>query len=237
MRRVAGGSPFSFELMFTTDLPSGALTYTLLGNNNATRIAASPTVAAGALSYAIVIPASDATIATGLMFENRTLSYSYPTANGVVSGVVRYRVDAFLPFGATTDGVRNKLGALDAELLDEDIDLIYAYLLFVGPRLNLTALTAAQTSGSLVTLQVIDAIEAQAAINLLPSLQVKLAVARSSGTNTFERTNKMDWEALKIALWAIVAIGANAIDIPTNPAGGSGFIFGLSVRTDPVTGR
>lgn len=237
MKKIAAGFPFGFDLMFAPDLPTGAISYTLLGTDNSVRITSSVTPPAGAISYPIVIPASDAVLTGGRMFENRTVTFSYTTINGVVSGTVRYRVDAFLPFAASNDGVRMKIGVLDEELLDDDIDLMAAYLVFRNSILDQATLAASALSGSLVTILVTNAIEAAAAVALLPTLQIKLAVARTGGTNTFERTSKMDWDALRKSLEAIVAQGQVAIDIPTNPAGDPGFIFGLSFRTDPVTNK
>lgn len=53
-------------------------------------------------------------------------------------------------------------------------------------------------------LMVVDAIEATAALMVLPTLQVRVAKTETSGTNSYTRQN-IDWDKLKEYLQSVVA--------------------------------
>lgn len=235
MIKIAEGSVFGHELLFASGAPSGAISYTVRGNDNLPITALtnlSVTPASGAVSHQLVIPPSGAVLATGATFEGRTLSWSYDA----VSGSVRYRVDAYLPFAVSIEGVRAKLGLFDDELSEADIDLTAAYVRFAGPIVAQEALAASALAGDFTTLAVTDAIEAVAALAVLPGLQLKLAKSRSSGTNKFERQSDPDWAMLREYLTGLVSLGTDAIDVPSDIYGGTGFLLAFSTRTDPITG-
>lgn len=232
---MLAGAPFAHEVDFSTGLPTGAVTYSVLGNDNqpiAGLDNVSVTPINGAVSLLIVVPASANTVATPL-FETRTLTWSYTTATGVVTDRVRYRVDRDLVFPVSTDGVRAKLGVEPHEVPDDNINLLMAYA-------NLSALYPTGTldafaeTGDRSTLMVANAIEAMAALILVPSLQLAVAKKESSGTNTFERFTPMDWEMLSGSLMSYVSM-LDEIATPTNTDDFSLIFFAVQ-RTDPLTG-
>lgn len=233
MIKIAAGAVFGFELLFADGQTPATITYTVRGNDNLPIVGLTnltATVPAAALSTELAIPPSGSVIGSGY-FEMRTLSWAYDTK----SGSVRYRVDALLPFGVSEEGVRTKLGVMDDELDPGDIDLTAAYLKFATPLVAQASLTAAATAGDLTTIKIVDAVEATAALQLLPSLQLKLAKTRSSGTNKFDRQTAPDWEMLREYLAGLVAAGAAAIDVPSDAFGGTGFLLAFSTRVDPIT--
>ena len=233
MLKLTAGSPASTEIFFAPDPPLGAISYVLRDGAGTTLLSSTTTPTVGAVSWPIVIAASYNTVASGAGFEYRQLDWSYTTTRGAVTGVMRYRVDPFLSFGVAPEGVRVKLGATKDELPDEDIDLTAAYLMF---KASVTDVTAAAADTGLLNLRVTNAIEAQAALYLLPTLQLKMARMETSGTNTFQRFAAVDWEMLGAQLQAQIADGRDAIDVPSDALGGDGFIFALSTRVDPLTG-
>lgn len=238
MRKIAQGDAFSTELLFAPDLPSGAISYKLFDNDGSQLLSQSFTPPVGAVSAVIRLDGTQSVVALGKLFENRRLSWTYLTIHETVNGSITYRVDAPLAFGVSYDGVRVKLGVLQDEVTDDDIDLVGGYLEFASTIVNTDALTAAAFSGDRTARLVIDGIEAAAAFALLNTLQVKIAVARSSGTNTFERSSKIDFQALQDSLLRFISLGRLAVDVVSsqNKYNVAGVIFALSTRTDPLTG-
>lgn len=231
---MLAGTPFSHEVNFSTGLPSGAVTYSLLGNdgqplpnyNNLTI-----TVPADTFSVVLAVPGSANTCSAPL-FESRTLTWSYSTANGVVSGRTRYRVEKEIPFPVSEHGVRSKLGVEDHEVEDKDINLLMAYA-SLNEQFNLTPY---ENGGNYNTLLVVEAIEAQAALNVLPSLQLAVAKAEDSGTNKYQRFGNIDWAALEASLNNSIFKLQDLVG--TDTTGLIGIIFvAAGSNTDRLTGN
>lgn len=226
---VWAGSPFAQLIEFSTGLPTGAVSYTLIGNDGSVLLDDSVTPDEGAISYLLVIPGAQNTCAQPL-FETRTLVYTYLTATGIVTDRLSYRVDKPLPFAATPDGVRAKLGIEVHELEDKDVDLVgaYAELTTFGDT------TDYETSGDRNALIVTDAIEAVAALRVLATLQVKVAQRESSGTNEFQRYAGPDWLRIESDLYVHVARARQLLD-PTYDALGAAYqAFGKITPTPDV---
>jgi hypothetical protein len=148
----------------------------------------------------------------------------------VKSNHQRYDVEAFLPFGIARDGVRTKLGLVKSELEDDEIDLVTSYLEFQS-----VASTTLVTD-TYIKLLVRHAVEALAALKLLPSLQVKLAQKEVSGVSQYQRA-KIDWEELAAYLNSLIAAGYTAINPDLDPVN-TGSIFLTVVRSpDAITGQ
>jgi hypothetical protein len=200
---MLAGSPFAHEIDFSTGLPTGAVVYSVLGNNNlpiAGFNAVSVTPAAGALSITLIVPGIANTCNLPL-FEGRTLTWTYSTTKGIITQSVRYRVEKQIPFLVSNEGVRSKLGVEDNEVEDRDIDLLHAYATLQA-KYPTGVLDAIAPLGNLNTLLVINAIEARAALDVLPSLQLAVAKTEDSGTNKYARFNSVDWDALRAGLEA-----------------------------------
>lgn len=233
---ILSGTPFSYQIEFSTGLPTGAVTYSLLGNDGValagySGLTLTPTT--GALSITITIPATAHTVSTPL-FETRTLVWSYNTAAGAVSGRYKYRVEKDIPFSVSEAGVRTKLGLGPTDIPDANIDLLKAYSDFLSQYAS-GSFTAYETSGDRNALVVSDAIEATAALAVIPWMQLAVAKKESSGTNTYERFGNIDWDILRASLDNYIK-AANDLVTPINDPATLPLIFIAVSRADPLTG-
>lgn len=229
---VWAGSPFAHLIEFSTGLPTGAVSYSLIGNDGTVLLDTTVAPAADAISHLLVIPGAQNGCAQPL-FENRTLVYSYLTDTGLVSERITYRVDKPLPFAASADGVRTKLGIEPHELKDEDVDLITAY----SELLTFGDATAYETSGDRNSLLIVHAIEAIAALMVLATLQVKIAQRESSGTNEFQRYSGPDWLRIESDLHVHIARARQILDATYDATGDLYQTFGkVTPAPDLITG-
>jgi hypothetical protein len=226
------GSPFAQLIEFRTGLPTGAISFTLIGNAGEVLVDDEVTPDVGALSHLLVIDGAHNGVAQPL-FENRTLVFSYLTATGVVSDRVTYRVDKPIPFVASADGVRLKLGIEKHELADEEIDLVTAYA-------QLTSFgdpTPYQSSGDRNSLLMVHAIEAIAALVVVGTLQLKIAQREDSGTNKFIRYAGPDWLRIESDLHVHIARARQLLDTGYDATGDTYQAFGKITPTpDVITG-
>lgn len=214
---VWAGSPFAQRIEFSTGAPTGAVSYQLLGNDGSVLLDQTLAPAADAISCLIVIGATYNTCSKPLM-ENRTLMWSYQTADSVESGRATYQVQKPIPFPVSTDGVRLKLGVEPHELPDESIDLVGAYSELVTMSTDANAFALYETAGDRSTILCIHAIEALAALMVLGSMQLKLAQAETSGTNEFHRFQKPDWERVEQDLLAHIDRARSLLDPTYDPS-------------------
>lgn len=234
---MLAGFPFSFQLDFSAGLPTGAVTYSVLGNTNSPLSGFSNltvTPPAGALSLLIVVPGTANTCDLPL-FENRTVVWSYLAPTGIVQGSTRYRVEKPLPFVVTADGVRAKLGVEDYELEDRDIDLVLAYAK-LADKYEVGVLDSYAAGGDLRSLLVINAIEAMAALDVLPSLQLAVAKAEDSGTNKYQRFASIDWVALATGLSQHVMAVDELVGVADEDVAGITLMYKAGRSNDPFTG-
>lgn len=226
------GSPFAHLIKFESGAPTGAISYTLYGNDGTTVLdSGTVTPPAGAVSHLLIVSGDDNTVATDL-FESRTLTYNYATATTVVSGRVPYRVVKALPFPVSEEGVRQKLGVADHELDDSAIDLVLAYA-ELNAEIPLAGYSASGDRGALLALH---AIEALAALHVLPTLQLAAAKMESSGTNEYQRFGLIDWDQLRADLLGHIS-RLREFDDPSVDGLGDVTIFVTAPRgTDEITG-
>ena len=230
-------TPFTHIVEFVSGSPTGTFSYSVYDEDNLIVNALENVViplGAGAISARIDVPAAANAVSKPL-FETRTITWTYPTASGTVNGSHSYVIQKRIPFPATPEGVRQLLGVSEKEVADEQIDLMGAYLAFRKPFTDPDAvLLPYMTSGDEDSYRVTRAIEALAALEILPTLQLALARRFDSGTNSYERWNRIDWEALAAKLNGMVYEAAVIVDplleLAISP------IFVLSTRTDPLTG-
>ena len=228
-------TPFSYLVEFDTGTPLGVFSYSLLdddGNPVAGIQNVSVTPGTGAVSVLIQIPTQANTLSKPL-FEGRTIVWNYVTALGVVNGSYAYTIQKRVPFPATNEGVRTKLGIDLSEMPDNRIDLLGAYVAFKD-TFTVVDIDTYALMGNSMSLKITNAIEAIAALKLLPSLQISLAKKLTSGTNEYERFAKIDWEMIQADLEQLVYDTTVLID--PELVYNSGTVFALAVRTDPYTG-
>lgn len=230
-------TPFTHIVEFASGSPTGAFSYSVHDEDGAVVAGLDNIVlplGVGAVSARIDVPAS-ANIVSKPLFEIRSISWTYPVNGGTVNGNATYTIQRAIPFPASPEGVRQLLGITVDEVPDNRIDLMGAYLALRAPMLDPdAALLPYLTSGDANSYLITRAIEAQAALEVLPTLQIAIAKRFDSGTNSYERWNKIDWEMLKAKLSGMVydalIMVEPSLELAINP------IFVLSVRTDPLTG-
>lgn len=230
---MRSGTALTQLVEFSEGAPDGDITWTLLDGAGATVTGGTVTPEADSVSAVIAVPGAQNVISeAGVLFAHRELNWSYTVGGIAHNGRQRYRLEAFLPFGVSEEGVRRKLGVESHEIEDESIDLVGAFTDF---RKKVTAALLDAVSGD-DELVVCDAIEALAALNVLPTLQVSLAAKESSGTSQFQR-DKIDWKALRAHLEYLVATGYATVNPATDTTANLAPLLIAVVRADPVTGE
>lgn len=229
---MRSGDSLTQLVEFSEGFPDGNVAWSLVDGDNVVVTSGSVTPAAASVSCVITVGGAFNTVASGL-YANRELRWSYAVGGVTQAGVNRYRVDAFLKFGVSERGVRNKLGIELHEIADEDIDLVHAYSQFQN---TVTAAVLNAVTDAYVSLLVRDAIEALAGLKLIRQLQVKIAKKEVSQTSQYERQG-VKWDAIEAALLEMIAAGYSAIDPTIDPTVNYGSIFIAVVRDpDVVTG-
>jgi hypothetical protein len=230
---MRSGTALTQLVEFSDGPPDGNITWELLDGRGAQVATGSVTPAADSASAIIAVSTAQNTIEADALSSPRELQWSYTVAGLAQAGRYRYRLEAFLQLGVSEDGVRRKLGLETHELEDSAIDLVSAYSRF-RELATPTSLTATETAGGYAALLACDAIEATAAITLIPALQVKLAAKQSSGTDQFQRA-AIDWEAIREQLNRYVAEGLAAVNPLADVTSNFGALVVAVVRDDPVT--
>jgi hypothetical protein len=225
---MRAGEALTQLVEFTDGAPDGDIAWQLLDGTGAKRAEGSVTPEAGSASAVIGVSGDYNDIEPDVLASPRELQWSYTVAGVIRRGRLRYRLEIYLPFGISEDGVRRKLGLETHELEDESIDLVDAYSRF-RETVGVDALAA--TAGD-AALRAGHAIEAMCAIGLIPSLQIKLAAKQSSGTDQFQRS-RIDWEMVRAELEAFVTDGIAAVSETTATFGS---LLIPVIRDDPVTG-
>ncbi len=190
--------------MFASGHPDANLDWKLYGPSGI--LASGPVVVApDAVSINLQVAAENNTVPQGYLLDYRDLTWTYTVDGAVVNGEIRYNLEARLPLAVSVDGVRRKLGVDPIDLPDGDISLVKAYLSFAA-GVNADALAA-----SLQNYVVAEAIEATAALALIPTMPMRVAASEESGTDKFKRQT-IDWQAVAIALNDIVLKGVLIVD-------------------------
>lgn len=227
---MRSGTALTQLVEFSDGFPDGDVEWQVLDGHGSQVASGSVVPVAESVSVVLTISALENELEAGAVASPRELSWAYTVGGLVHTGRRRYRLEAFLPFGVSEEGVRTKLGLEPHELEDDAIDLVSAYGQFVetvgaDPLLTVTGYQETK---------VCDAIEALAAIAILPSLQVKLAMKQSSGTDQFQR-GAIDWAALRAQLDNIVTAGITTVNPNFSETGTFGSLLVVVVREDPVT--
>jgi hypothetical protein len=233
--KLRSGNAASVLVEFPSGAPDGNLTWSLLGPDGLPVTGGTIVVPSNAVSQVINVPAQYNTTDVGELSSYRDLVWSYSVAGAIINGEQRYTLEARVPFGASQDGVRTKLGVERHDLPDSEISLVQGFYDFAaavgGPEFTELATTPGES------LRIRNAIEAMAALALIPSMQVRIASKESSGTDTFQRQD-IDWAMLATDLQAQVNTGITVILPNLDLTAGFGAIFILAgPSTDAVTGE
>lgn len=229
---VRSGLPLSIPVLFSSGHPDGDVSWRLLGTSGDLIASGAVVVPPDALSINLPIASEHNTLAAGSLFASRDFEWSYTTDGAVVNGEERYSVEARAPYGAANAGVRSKLGVEPKDLPDGDISLIRAFVSF---RDIVTAERLVAVADDATLLSVRDAIEAQAALNLIPTMAVRVAVSEDSGTNAYKRQS-VDWGAIAESLSAIINDAIIAVNPAYDPSPTGALFILATPSTDPFTG-
>lgn len=230
---VRNNTASSFLVEFPSGNPDGNITWRLYDENGVLLVTDTFTPAAADISAVITVD-PEYNLLDGVLSGYRDLRWSYIVGSLTINGEVRYNIEAAAPWGASPSGVRNKLGIAPHELPDDEISLIRAYYNFATMVSPTNPILFAPTAEQ--RLRLADAVEAMAALNALPTLQIRLASKESSGTDTFHR-QEVDYATLEARLLAIVSEGAVIIVPSFDVTAGFGAVFILAPpAADAITG-
>jgi hypothetical protein len=216
---------------FADGQPDGDVTWELLADDGTVLDSGTITPAADQISVLIPLSSEATALPDGILQDTLDVTWSYAVSGAIRNGEARYMLEARLPLGISPDGVRTKLGVTASELPNTEISLVSSYLIFVD------AIGIPPTDAiGIAQLRIRDAIEAQAALALIPTMAVRIATSESSGTNEFKRQD-IDWGAIAADLATMIDLGYLAVD-PTFDAGAvTGELFLLATpAVDPITG-
>jgi hypothetical protein len=231
---MRAGQPLSHPISFASGLPEANVSWEVFTTAGDSVAGGEFEPAAGAVSGVINIPGIYNELGEDERYAVRDLVWSY-TVDGLSQyGEHRFTLEGPLPFGVRREGVRSKLGVAAADVPDEDINLIRAYLQF-QTQVTSDLLLPFTTGASYYQLIIADAIEALAALALIPTMAVRIAKSESSGTNQFAR-DKVDWAAIGAYLEGLVSTGQIAVNPTLDPSVSGGAIFLLTAPGDPFTG-
>lgn len=184
--------------------------------------------------YEITISAIYNTISSGRIFSRRTLVISY-LKNGATAGITQtYRLVPNMNYTVSPRDIRAFIGINTNELPDEDIDLMATYLM-VNNDFGGTYLQNALVSGTISEVYANDAIAMRTVMEVIPSLQARVAQSEKNGVMGYERLKILDFSSLLAAAYAryfrnrdlVVAIGTIPIDM---------VLITTTQDADPVTG-
>jgi hypothetical protein len=220
---MRAGQPCTRIIPFEAGLPDGDVTWALYDGVtlvNSGTITPGP----GAISVNVQISGADNALPTGVLLGGRRLEWSYFSSAIAKTGEQGYDLEAPLPLGISPDGARRKLG-LDSlhDLPDDQLPLVRAFLTFDNAA---GAGVVAAVTDPYQQLLIRDAVEAMAALEVLPTLQVRIAQSETSGTNAYARAD-IDWSAIGEQLNSYVSAGLAVVvpDTGTTAIGGQLFLL------------
>jgi hypothetical protein len=144
----------------------------------------------------VSIPGSVNALPNGAKFGYRAILVSYESNGVTYHNTVRYRVHPYLNFHAGPDNVRSYLGVHSSELPDNDIDLVSAFY-----RLQLEAtgidLASKFSSGTVEAFTANQALVYMAALEVIPSFQLRIAQRQTSDGSSLSRLENLDFKAME----------------------------------------
>jgi len=183
-------------------------------------------------SVPVTIDAADNSIASGKIFEKRTIVLTIEKNGQVHTFRKNYRLVPLLKHSETPDSVRSFLGVANHELPDEDIDLFQAYItvkeLFDNPTID-----AVLESGDHKEMAANEAIRMQAVLDVIPSLKQRIAQNESDGTFEFARPKLENFNQLEKTARDRYS---RAIQLATESTPTNTTMVLTTRETDPITG-
>lgn len=163
-------------------------------------------------------------------WENRYISVTFIYGGGTHTLKASYRLSDFLPLTGTPQGVRDTLGVDSRELPDDAIDLNEAYfqLLEVGGAGISEALTLTGQRNQSVNMAVV----LRAALNVLPSLPLRLMISVREEDSSASRLSKIDFDKLEAGLYSALADLTNKA-LGVTPGARSTLVFSNPVEIFP----
>lgn len=149
----------------------------------------------------ITIPAASNVITAS--WENRYISVFFIYAGGTHSLKISYKLSDFLPLSVTPQSVRDLLGVDDRELPDSAIDLTESYFQILDQ--SGSAISDALTLTGPRNRAVNMAITLQAALNILPSLPLRLMITVREEDSSASRLKEIDFDKLEASLKSALA--------------------------------
>jgi len=229
---VRSGTGVSIPILFSSGNPDGDVTYKIFTPAGETLGSGVITVPDDAVSAVIQVPSERNALPVGVLSSYRDVEWTYTVGDQMVYDEVRYTIEARLPFGVSADGVRAKLGVDAKDLPNSDISLVKAYLAFQ----SVVSLADFDMSLAPQVSKIGDAIEALAALILIPTMSVRVASKESSGTNQYQR-QEVDWSAVQVNLEGIVSDGYLAANpVYDETANFGSLLIVVRPATDAITG-
>ena len=164
--------------------------------------------------------------------ETRTIVVSYQKAAITRTLTQIVRLVQFPRHWLTPDDVRAFLGVNASELPDSDIDLHRAYM-EAQDAVGAEALATAFSSTTTDAIKANDLVMCRAALNVFPSLELRIAQSESNGTKTYARLTKLNLDRLYTYISGMYSdllgvIGSVETVAPV--------LLVLSTQADPITG-
>lgn len=230
---VRAATAASFPVLFSSGHPDGDVDWEVRDQDGVLLDSGSIVVPGDAVSVNIITDVAANTLDVGELTSTRDVSWTYTVAGVIINGEQRYTVEARLPFGICAEGVRAKLGVDKTDLPDTDISLIESYYTF---QTRVTPGILALVTDPVEKLAVKNAIEALAALAVLPTMTVRVASKESSGTNQYQR-QKVDWAAIQLSLQSYLDAGYGLLIVGYDPTADFGSLLILATpAVDPFTG-
>lgn len=236
MRTYVPGIDISIPVSFAQDgrphVPDeDSATYTLLD--------ASATPVLGHIDQSVVVSVNKATISLPAAvneitttFSKRTVVISYTVAGNPYEMRVVYRLMPSLNFTITPSDVRSYLGVNEGELRNDDVDLVRAYIA-IQEEVGVTSLVDALSSGEIAEIRANEAILYWAALDLIPSLKLRVAQSEKDGPLSFTRPALKNFDELEQTTRARLTA---ALDSVTGRAETSSPLLITTNDADPITG-
>lgn len=180
----------------------------------------------------VTIPASENTLVPGSAYETRFARLDF-TSQGKAGAVETiYRIIPFIPYTVTPQSVRETLGVSIGELDDDAVDLYKTYL-----KLSVnSAFASSIVSNDLKTIYANDILRIQEALQLAPSLRVRILKGEEKDNSLYTRFN-FDFNELIAELRNSLVEAQNQWLAASGETSNIGVtIFRVSEPVDRVTG-
>lgn len=142
-----------------------------------------------------------------------------------------YRITEFVPLSVTAEDVRSEIGVDQSELADHEVDLLRAYHQLVTDYGS--AFSDSLTVGTSLFMEANEAVVLRAAINLIPSLNLRVGVQISAEENKFQRMSEFDPDHIQNVLASRLAA---IMDLITGEDATTVDPLTLVTPTDVITG-